>query len=135
MARRGVLLWLWVLTGCASVGYQPTPPGPGVPTVSVFQIEPRLVRVGQEATLSFHYEDGDADITEAYLREAELRDFSYVFWLQPTRLDMSSHVGKVAGMVEIRLRWDSEGIRMYEVYVVDKKGNKSNRLRASVTVQ
>ena len=135
MARTGVLFLLWALTGCATVGYQPTPPGPGVPTISAFRIEPRVVRVGQEATLSFHYEDGDADITEAYLREAELRDFSYVFWLQSTPLDVSAHLGQVAGIVEVRLKWDSEGIRLYEVYVVDRKGNKSNRLRASVTVQ
>lgn len=126
---------LGVLAGCASMGYQPTPPGPGVPTISAFRIEPRLVRVGQEATLSFRYEDGDADITEAYLREAELRNFSYIYWLQPISLDMSSHFGQVAGVVEVRLQWGSEGIRLYEVYVVDKKGHKSNRLRTSVTVQ
>lgn len=131
----GAVLFMMALDGCATFSYQPTAPALGVPKISAFRIEPSVVRVGEEALLSFRYEDGGADITEGYLRQAEVRNFSYIMWLQSIRLDMKGHFGKVAGKVEVPLRWEREGIRLYEVYVIDKKGNKSNKLRAMVTVK
>lgn len=121
-------------SGCALLA-PPAPPIPGAPRISTFRIEPSVVGIGEEATFSFQYEVHDADLMEAHFIEAEIRELSYTRGFQPIVIDLRAYSGQFVGKVEIPFRWETEGIRFYEVYVVDKKGNRSNRLRANVTVR
>lgn len=110
-------------------------PGPGAPKIFAFRIEPSVVKIREEATFSFQYEVHDADLVEAHLMESEIRELSYTRALRPIIVDLKAYSGQFVGKVEIPFRWETEGFRFYEVYVVDKKGNRSNRLRANVTVR
>ncbi|MFN3475951.1 MAG: hypothetical protein ACK4Z6_00135 [Candidatus Methylomirabilales bacterium] len=132
----GMLLLLFAasLQACALLAPQEAPI-PGAPKISAFRIEPSVVRIGEEATFSFQYEARDADLVEAHLIETEIRELSYTRKLQPIVVDLRAHLGQFVGKVEIPFRWETEGIRFYEVYVVDTRGNQSNRLRTHVTVK
>ena len=55
--------------------------------------------------------------------------------LQAISVDLREYDGQVAATVEVPLRWSAEGVRFLELYVVTKKGNTSNRLRAPLTVR
>jgi hypothetical protein len=55
--------------------------------------------------------------------------------LQSISIDLRTYSGQVAGIAEIPLRWPAGGVRWLELYVVTKKGNVSNRLRAPLTVR
>lgn len=123
------------LAGCAGLSYQPTPPGPGVPVISALRFEPTSVKVGQEAILSFTFADSEADIVEARLIERGFIDFQFFTGLNPVVVDLRRHLGEATGRPSIPLRWREPGYRLYELYVVDQKGNVSNPLRGSIVVE
>jgi hypothetical protein len=85
--------------------------------------------------MSFYFEVGSADMEEGFLIERGISQFQFYHTLQAIPIDLRKYDGQVAGTVEIPLRWSSEGIRLMELYVVNKKGNASNRLRAPLTVR
>jgi hypothetical protein len=123
------------LSACATWRIEPTLPGPGVPVISNLRIEPAKVVVGEEVRLTFDFEDSDADVVEARVFPSEVRDWVYTQILAPTVLDLrNSKYGQAIGKVETTFKWETEGIRVFEVFVVDEQGNTSNKLRARVTV-
>jgi hypothetical protein len=124
-----------VLPGCASVWRPETPPGPGVPRIANLRFEPEAIKIGETTQMSFYFEVGSADIEEAFLVERGISQFQFYQTLQATPIDLRKYEGQVAGTVEVPLRWSSEGVRLLELYVVNKKGNTSNRLRAPLTVR
>ncbi len=124
-----------VLAGCATWRIEPTSPGPGVPVISNLRIEPEKVRVGEEVRLAFDFEDTDADIIEAQFFPSDVREWVYTQALAPTVLNLRGEkFGQAIGKVEATFKWETEGIRVFEVFVVDELGHTSNKLRARVTV-
>ena len=123
------------LSACTTWRIEPTSPGPGVPVISNLRIEPEKVRVGEEVRLSFDFEDNDADITEAHIFPSEVREWVYTQALAATVLDLrSDKFGQAIGKVDATFKWETEGIRVFEVFVVDELGHTSNKLWARVTV-
>ena len=123
------------LSACATWRIEPTLPGPGVPVISNLRIEPGKVKVGEEVTLTFDFEDTDADLVEAYIFPSEVRDWVLTQTLRPTVLTLTNNkYGRAVGSVETTFKWETEGIRIFEVFVVDERGHTSNKLRARVTV-
>ena len=137
LVKRAVLVsgLALALSACATWRIEPTLPGPGVPVISNLRIEPGRVRVGEEVALTFDFEDTDADLVEAYIFPSEVRDWVYTQTLAPTILTLkNSKYGRAVGSVEATFKWETEGVRIFEVFVVDEQGHTSNKLRARVTV-
>ncbi|MBI2115822.1 MAG: hypothetical protein HYT85_12150 [candidate division NC10 bacterium] len=129
-------LALVLLSSCgASVLRSPTPPGPGVPRIANLRFEPDVIKAGETTQMSFYFEVGSADIQEAFIVERGISQFQFYQSLQAIPVDLREYAGQVAGTVEVPLRWSAEGVRFLELYVVTKKGNTSNRLRAPLTVR
>ncbi len=129
-------LSLGLVTACGpSVLRPPTPPGPGVPRIANLRFQPDVIKVGEATQMSFYFEVGSADIEEGFVIERGISQFQFYQSLQTIPIDLRKFDGQVAGTVEIPLRWSSEGVRLLEVYVVNRKGNASNHLRATVTVR
>lgn len=125
-----------VLAGCAGpASLSEAPAGPGVPRIAGLRFEPSSVAVGEPTTMSFYFEVGSADLDEGFLYERGVADFSLFASLQSVPIDLKRYSGQVAGRVEMPIRWASEGIRFIELQVVNRKGNASNRLNATVTVR
>lgn len=154
-----------VVFGCAAQPHlQPTPPGPGVPRISNLQIDPREVPRGGQVTLRFDFTDTDGDIMDVYLGlSSEVKDFTLATGLQPSVISRGRYLGLTEGTAEETMTVSIErrfapltserrgydgsvvepevvqeeigGIRVYEVFVVDRKGQVSNSLRARVTVK
>lgn len=123
------------LSACATWRIEPTSPGPGVPVISNLRIEPDKVRVGEEVKLTFDFEDTDADLIEAHIFPSEVRDWVYTQAIAPTVLNLrDDKYGQAIGKVEATFKWETEGIRVFEVFAVDEQGHTSNKLRARVTV-
>lgn len=129
-----ILSALLVLSACASLQYEPTAPGLGVPRISNFRFEPSSIRVRERAELIFDFEDSLGDIGEGYLLESGIRELQWMTGLESIPLDMRELKGKVFGTYRQTRTWQAEGIYIYELYVVDAKGNKSNKLRARIVV-
>jgi hypothetical protein len=85
--------------------------------------------------MSFYFEVGSADLHEGFVIDRGISEFQFYQVLQPITIDLQQYEGQAAGTVEVPLKWSSEGIRFLEVYVVTKKGNVSNRVRANLTVR
>lgn len=127
---------LALLTACgSSVLRSPSPPGPGVPRIANLRFEPDVIRAGETTQMSFYFEVGSADIQEAFIIERGISQFQFFQSLQAIPIDLRGYSGQVAGTVEVPLRWSGEGVRFLELYVVTRKGNTSNRLRAPLTVR
>lgn len=125
-----------LLSGCARLtGHEATPTGPGVPKVLTARFEPEVVRAGEETILVITFEDTDADVVEAYLVERVVSDFRFVSSTSVIARNIRRHFGEVVGTVREAFRWDAPTIRFYDVYVVDIKGNASNRITTRVTVR
>lgn len=123
------------LSACATWRIEPTQPGPGVPVISNLRIEPEKVRVGEVVRLTFDFEDTDADLVEAHIFPSEVRDWVFTQALSPTVLSLRhDKYGQAIGKVETGFKWETEGIRVFEVFVIDELGHTSNKLRARVTV-
>ena len=129
----GVLAF--ALSACASWRNKPTLVGPGVPLISNLQVEPRKVRVGEEVRITFDFEDTDADVVEARIFPSEVREWIYKPAFAPKIVNLKTDkYGLAIGKVETRLKWESEGIRVLEVFIVDEQNHTSNALRARVAV-
>ena len=153
-----------LLTGCATSGFEATPPGPGVPRISDLRIEPAVVERGGQATLRFDFQDTSGDIMDVYLGlRGEVTDFTLATGLQPVVLSRGQYFGQTEGTAEETISISFErrsapltfqerayygevtdpgqrqqqmgGVRVYVVFVVDEKGNVSNSLTVRVTVQ
>lgn len=139
--RRVVHAWalvfvLGLLSACSAALTQPeTPPGPGVPRIANLRLEPNVIRAGETTQMSFYFEVGSADLQEGFLIDRGISEFQYYQILQPITIKLQQYEGQVAGMVEVPLKWSTEGIRFLEVYVVTKKGNVSNRIGANLMVR
>lgn len=125
-----------LLAACGLFAAHPeTPPGPGVPRIANLRFDPDVVKAGESTRMSFYFEVGSADLTEGFLIERGISQFQFYQALQTMPLDLHEYDGQVAGTVELPLRWNAEGIRLLELYVVTKKGNASNRIRGTLTVR
>src|SRR5574337_48304 len=123
------------LSACASWRIKPTEPGPGVPLIHNLQVVPTKARVGEVVKVTFDFEDTDADIVEARIFPSEVRDRGYRPAFSPKILDLKNDkYGLAIGMVETSLKWDTEGIKIVEVFVVDEKNHTSNLLRTRIAI-
>lgn len=129
-----ILYALFFLQACAFLRYEPTAPGLGVPRIVNFRFEPASIRVGETAEIVFDFEDSMGDIVEGYLLESGIRQLQWMTGLESIPLDMRDIKGKVFGTYRQMRTWQVEGIYIYDLYVVDAKGNKSNKLRARIVV-
>jgi hypothetical protein len=129
----GVLAF--ALSACASWRIQPTLAGPGVPIISNLRVEPVKVRVGEAVKVTFDFEDTDADLIEAHIFPSEFREWIYRPAFAPKVVNLKTDkYGLAIGKVETSFTWESEGIRVLEVFVVDEQSHTSNALRARVAV-
>ena len=129
----GVLTF--ALSACATWRIKPTVAGPGVPIISNLQVEPGKVRVGEAVKVTFDFEDTDADVVEARIFPSEVREWIYRPAFAPKIVNLKTDTyGLAIGKVETRLKWESEGIRVLEVFIVDEQNHTSNALRARVAV-
>ena len=125
----------FALAACASWRIKPTLAGPGVPLISNLLVEPVKVRVGEAVKVTFDFEDTDADVVEARIFPSEVREWVYTPAFAPKVLNLKADkYGLAIGKVETSLKWESEGIKIVEVFVVDEQGHTSNALRARVAV-
>ena len=123
------------LSACATWRIKPTLAGPGVPIISNLQVEPVKVRVGEAVRITFDFEDTDADVVETRIFPSEVREWVYRPALAPKVVNLKTDkYGLAIGKVETHLKWESEGIRVLEVFVVDEQNHTSNALRARVAV-
>lgn len=123
------------LSACASWRIKPTAAGPGVPLISNLLIEPSKAKVGEEVRITFDFEDTDADVVEARIFPSEVREWVYRPAFAPKILNLKNDkYGLAIGTVETSFTWESEGIRVLEVFVVDERNHTSNALRARVAV-
>jgi hypothetical protein len=134
--RAGVL-WVLVLLsgGCAAWGPASSPPGPDVPRIANFRFEPDTIAVGETARMHFYFEVGSADLEEGHLLDQGIAQFQFFTALNSITFDLRQYAGQVAGVAEVPIRLSTEGLRWLEIYVVNRKGNVSNRLRAPLTVR
>jgi hypothetical protein len=120
---------------CAAWRIEPTVPGPGVPVISNLRIEPERVRVEEEIALTLDFEDSDADLVEAHIFPSEVRDWVFTQTLIPTVLNLKgTKYGRAIGSIEATFKYPTEGVRIFEVFVVDEQGHTSNKLRTRVTI-
>ncbi|MEK6569511.1 MAG: hypothetical protein AABZ38_04285 [candidate division NC10 bacterium] len=123
------------LSACATWRIEPTLPGPGVPTISNLRIEPEPVWVGEDVALTFDFEDTDADLVEARIYPSEVREWVYTPALAATVLNLKGDkYGRAVGSAGATFKWETEGTRILEVFVVDEQGHTSNKLLGRVTV-
>ncbi len=123
------------LSACASWRIKPTVAGPGVPIISNLQVEPAKVRIGEAVRVTFDFEDTDADVVEAHIFPSEFRQWIYTPAFAPKVLNLKTDkYGLAIGKIETSLKWESEGIRIVEVFVVDEQSHTSNVLQARVVV-
>ncbi len=125
-----------LVAGCARfTGHEATPQGPGVPRLLTARFEPDKVRSGEETVLVFTFEDTEGDVVEAYLVESAVSDFRLVSSTSVISRNIRRHFGELVGTVRESFHWDAPAIRFYDVYVMDIKGNASNRIPVQVTVR
>jgi len=152
---------LALTSGCAATTLESSAPSPGVPRISNLRIEPNEVQNGAHVALRFDFRDVDADIVDVHLGvNVEIKDFTLATGLGPAVISRGRYLGLREGTAEETIRvtmvppprplpqreFDGSvagpelrqeiigGIRVYEVFVVDGRGQVSNRLRAQVTV-
>lgn len=132
--RVAILLTLLV-SGCAGAVGRPTTPGPGAPKVWNLQFDPTTVRVGESASLRFEFEAPGANLAEIFLFVNRVGDWGFTAGLSPARRSAREVSGRAVGEISTPVRPRDVGIFFYEVFVVDEKGNESNRLRNRLTVR
>ncbi len=137
VVKQGMLAGVlaFALSACATWRIKPTLAGPGVPIISNLHVEPVKVRVGEAGRITFDFEDTDADVVETRIFPSEVREWVYRPALAPKVVNLKTDkYGLAIGKVETHLKWESEGIRVLEVFVVDEQNHTSNALRARVAV-
>jgi hypothetical protein len=161
LAIGGCAIVLALTSGCAATTLESSAPDPGVPRISNLRVEPNEVQDGGQVALRFDFRDMDGDIVDIYLGvSAEIKDFTLATGLGPAVISRNGYLGLREGTAEEIIRvtmgpapgpltmgdFDGSGaepgirqqavggIRIYEVFVVDGRGQVSNRLRAQVTV-
>jgi len=161
LAIWGCAIVLALTSGCAATSFQSSAPGPGAPRISNLRIEPTQVENGAQVALRFDFRDLDADIVDVYLGvSAEIKDFTLATGLGPAVISRGRYLGLREGTAEETIRvtmapaphplrqrefdgsmgepevpqQTTAGIRVYEVFVIDRQGQVSNRLQAQVTV-
>ena len=134
------LVMAGVLLGLASCQ---RPDMTNVPQIGFYGMDPEVVRINQDTCiLMFTFNDGDADVTNGaiYLRDMRFDSAQPVQYKFPSDIDQTLLDPKkgITGKVTILLtpdivspRLDSVHLKYgdttaFEVYVVDKKNNKSN---------
>jgi hypothetical protein len=106
-----------------------------VPVISNLRIEPERVKVEEEVALTLDFEDSDADLVEAHIFPSEVRDWVFTQTLAPTVLNLKgTKYGRAIGSIEATFKYQTEGVRIFEVFVVDEQGHTSNKLRTRVTI-
>ena len=162
LAIGGCAIVLALTNGCAATTFESSAPDPGVPRISNLRIEPTQVENGAQVALRFDFRDMDGDIIDIYLGvSAEIKEFTLATGLGPAVISRGRYLGLREGTAEETIkvtmrpapgplpmrRFDGSvaepevrqgavgGIRIYEVFVVDRQGQVSNRLRAQVTVR
>jgi hypothetical protein len=164
LAIFAIVIFMGLYGGCAKKELQPTAPGPGVPRITNFRIEPPVVDRGGDVTLLFDFRDIDGDIIDVYLGlKREVADFTLATGLQYTIISRGRYLGQSEGTAEETITISIErrsaplrsqtrgyeggavdpdrqleelgGTRVYEVFVMDERGQVSNRLQARVTVR
>ena len=121
--------------GCAAWGPASSPPGLDVPRIANFRFEPDTIAAGETTQMHFYFEVGSADLEEGHLLDQGIAQFQFFTALQSITFDLRQYSGQVAGVAEVPVRLVTEGLRWLELYVVNRKGNVSNRLRAPLTVR
>jgi len=123
------------VSACAAWRIEPTAPGPGVPVITNLRIEPERVKVEEDVALTLDFEDSDADLIEAHIFPSEVQDWVFTQTLAPTVLNLKgTKYGRAIGSVEATFKYYTEGVRIFEVFVVDEQGHTSNKLRTRVTI-
>lgn len=164
LAILAIVIAMGLYGGCTKAKFKRTAPGPGVPHISNFHIEPSVVERGGEVTLRFNFRDIDGDIMGVYLvLKREVADFTWSTGIQPTLISQGRYLGERKGTAEETITVSIErrsapltsetrryeggvvdpdkqleeigGTRVYEVFVIDEREQVSNRLRARVTVR
>ena len=131
----GVVAAVAGLAACYGLtGQEPTPAGPGVPKLLTARFDPDTIRVREETTLILTFEDTDGDVAEVYLVPRVVDDFRLFSSTSLIRRNVRRHLGEVVGIIRETFSWDTPTIRFYDVYLVDLKGNASNRISVRVTV-
>lgn len=150
--------------GCTSAKFKPTTPGPRVPYISNFRIEPPVVESGGQATLRFDFRDIDGNIMDVYISlKREVSDFTVATGLESQLISQGRYLGQTEGTAMETITISIErplaspgtqargfqggardpdtqleqigGTRVYTVFVVDTNGHVSNHLQARVTVR
>jgi len=161
LAIWGCAIVLALTSGCAATSFQSSAPGPGAPRISNLRIEPTQVENGAQVALRFDFRDMDGDIVDVYLGVgAEIKDFTLATGLGPAVISRGRYLGLREGTAEETIKvtmaptprpvpqrefdgsvaepevpqQTTAGIRFYEVFVIDRQGQVSNRLRVQVTV-
>ena len=162
LAIGGCAIVLALTSGCAATSFESSIPGPGIPRISNLRIEPTHAENGAQVALRFDFRDMEGDIIDVYLGvTAEIKDFTLATGLGPAVISRGRYLGLREGTAEETIkvtmrpapgplpmrRFDGSvaepevrqgavgGIRVYEVFVVDRQGQASNRLRVQVTVR
>jgi hypothetical protein len=150
-----------ISVGC-SKEFDPSPRGPGVPRISNLRVEPSVVEPGGETTMRFDFRDENGDVRDVYIAlRKEVRDFTWSKGLSPEVISRGQYLGLTEGTIEATFTVSAErpltplgaerreytgqleprqpaqegSTRVYDVFVVDEKGNVSNYLEARVTVR
>jgi hypothetical protein len=85
--------------------------------------------------LTLDFEDSDADLVEAHIFPSEVRDWVFTPARTSTVLSLKgTKYGQAVGLIETSFKYETEGVRIFEVFVVDEKGHTSNKLRTRVTI-
>jgi len=161
LAIWGCAIVLALTSGCAATRFESSAPGPGIPRISNLRIEPTHAENGAQVALRFDFRDMDADIMDVHLGvSAEIKDFTLATGLGPAVISRGRYLGLREGTAEETIKvtmaptprpvpqrefdgsvaepevpqQTTAGIRFYEVFVIDRQGQVSNRLRAQVTV-
>ncbi|HEY7678172.1 MAG TPA: hypothetical protein VIG69_13950, partial [Candidatus Methylomirabilis sp.] len=86
--------------GCYSLtGQAPTPEGPGIPKLLTARFEPDRIRVGEETTLVFTFEDTEGDVLQANLVPRVVDDFRLISSTSVIQRNIRRHMGEVVGTV------------------------------------
>ena len=122
-----------LLAGCAP-GLTPSPPGPGVPVISQFEVTPGRTRLGCPVRIHFLFDDNEGNVVRAVAhwrsQTRGVRNGGFVVLPIERRL----LVGKVTGEATVWWTPPHSGPFWLHVQVEDAAGRTSNVLDARVFI-